>query len=510
MKQFILFLIVGIFLMGVVNASNVTFTPIFCNDYEFTCCGGVKDWSSTPLNISQDNPVQCPTNEIKCKLESFSISGTWYSGCEQTILTGSTNCHKENPWYSVPYFTCQDERTLNTGSEFNVGTYIWIKHHNMGQCSGIAYIDSWKPQLGFCGKSGTYGIEVACGVPVKGADGCKFNPPGGILYGGRELTANKLTNQVSYTVPVSSCVLSWQDMDRHICGYKEESCSRDSDCNNYQYENKECSSRTLKTYGCRDFGTNFLTHTEDGKLIKEDRISTVEGGKVADEQKSDSNTFGKKCLVISTEQVQCCGDTDCGLNFFCDKTSFTCKENVECSSDTDCGVSIQCDWTTNALKKPICKSGKCAFEENKVGCCIDKNCQEGRFCNSEYKCQESAVYQDLAYNSSGKPGNVTGIGGGGGWLIYIIFAAIIIGAITFFTYRKINGGGSRIQQQPIQKGAGHCTKCGSPLKPGSQFCTNCGKEVKKSSKGNILCKSCGSPNSHWRKFCTKCGGSLTD
>ena len=184
------------------------------------------------------------------------------------------------------------------------------------------------------------------------------------------------TNTVSYTVPKGSCILSWQSQDRHICGYQEESCSSDSECNDYNYGNKACYGRTLQTYGCRSYGM---------PIQSKDTLDSP------DEQKSSQNTFGKKCEMISAETVQCCGDTDCGSKFFCDSATFTCKPQVSCSQDVDCGVSVQCDYTTKKLLTPKCTLGSCTREEKAVDCCNDKNCPTGYYCTAERKCDKKTV-----------------------------------------------------------------------------------------------------------------------
>ena len=351
-------------------------TPIFCNDYEFTCCGGIKGWSSQPLSIWQNSPKQCPSTAIKCRLESFKIDSThWYIECQQKVLVGSRNCRVEDPWYSVPYFTCDDERLFSVGSEFNPGDYIWVKHVWLGECKGIAYVSSWDYKLGFCGRSGAVGEEVSCGVTVPGSDQCTFHPKNDKIY---SLTGALQTNLISYTVPLGQCVLSFQSGDRHICGYMEEQCSVDTDCGGHTYGNQECYARRLQTYGCRDFG----------KIISEHDRLPDESGWGADASSTIANTFGSRCEVIKTESVQCCGDADCGTNMFCDINTFTCQKEVQCTKDYDCGVSVVCDYSTLKLKSPKCIMGTCGYATESVDCCYDKDCAEGYYCASDYTCDK--------------------------------------------------------------------------------------------------------------------------
>ncbi|GAG16766.1 unnamed protein product, partial [marine sediment metagenome] len=234
-----------------------------------------------------------------------------------------------------------------------------------GGFSGV--VNVYKERLDFCGRSG-----CVVGVPVSGADQCKFNPQNGKIY----TTIGQMINAFSWTVPKGQCVLAFQSGDRHICGYKEETCESDNDCGGHTYGKFECSGRTLQEYGCKSFGQI--------QPLQKDRLP-VDSNWGKD---SSESLFGKRCEVKSTRQVSCCGDTDCGTNFFCDRETWACKKEVECNVNTDCGVSIQCDWASKTLKKPVCTFGTCDFEETPVDCCSDVNCPSEFFCNAERKCEE--------------------------------------------------------------------------------------------------------------------------
>ncbi|MBA7649823.1 hypothetical protein ES703_57622 [subsurface metagenome] len=231
------------------------------------------------------------------------------------------------------------------------------------------------PRLDFCGRAG-----CTVGVPVAGADQCTFHPNLNTVYTSTSALTGKVIT-ISYTVPMASCVLAFQSGDRHICGYKEETCERDTDCGGHTYGNVECIGRTKQTYGCRSFGTPISEH---------DR-GPFDFGWGSDAYQTSANTFGKRCEIIRAEPVQCCGDTDCGTGMFCDVNTFTCKESVECTYDYQCGVSVQCDFSTKTLKTPVCRIGKCTFDEVSVECCNDQQCPSGFFCNADKECEERAI-----------------------------------------------------------------------------------------------------------------------
>ena len=457
MKKIFLLFIVGLFLISFVYGEE-SFTPIFCNDYEFTCCGGIEDLRSYPEQVAENVYFQCPQTATRCLLQSHSID------CSE-IVVGSENCREEDDWYTNPYFTCDNERPISNGGKFNPGDYIWIEHQLGQECEGTAYIDSWEKDLGFCGKSGVAHEEFRCGVSVPGNDACTFNPNEGIIYTSSDSLTRKQT-VTSYTVSVGECILAFQSGDRHICGYKEESCSSDNDCGGYNYGNQECTGRTLQTYGCRSYGNEIEEHNRGpfNPGWGEDKPRPTSGN--AD--------FGKRCEVIRTEQVQCCGDTDCGSNMFCDTSTFTCEEEAECEEDNDCGVSIQCDWNKKILKTPVCEKGKCTYNEEAVQCCNNKNCEDESFCDENYKCQKSAASATSTnqenLSSSSITGAAVGTSGGNNWMFIILGVLIVAGIGALFYFKR-----NKTSATTDIKG-NLCPNCGNQTS-GRKFCTNCGQKL---------------------------------
>jgi len=362
-------------LRGLSISEASSFTPIFCNDYEFSCCNLKEDSFIRQSSITDEIPYMCPLYASKCELGSDNIKvGT-------SIYIGSNNCRLEESFLGDRW-ECSDEFASDRKTLFP-GEYAWVmnsltKTFNVG---GVVINDiSVKiDRLDFCGRSG-----CSTGVPVSGADQCKFNPELNTIYTSTSSLTGKV-NTASYTVPEGSCVLAFQSGDRHICGYKEESCSSDSDCNGHTFGNVECNGRTKQTYGCRSFGTPFSEKDRgpfDAGWGNDESIPNIGEG-----------DFGKRCEIISSVQVQCCGDNDCGSDQFCDTSSFTCEEDVICTQDYQCGVSVQCDFSTKKLKKPICSIGKCSFDEVSVECCNNQQCSSGDFCNEERKCEERVIDQ---------------------------------------------------------------------------------------------------------------------
>lgn len=341
-------------------------TPIFCNDYEFTCCNAQVD-STTTRVITDEKSWICPPTSFECKI--LTATGDITGGDELTV--GSGECELFESFFG-DFWECSREQTVYAGFIMKPNEQVYIKPGiRTRNLEASLQIRIYEERLDFCGRAG-----CSVGVPVSGADACTFHPLHDKVY---TTTGSLKSGLISYTVPESQCVLAFQFGDRHICGYKEEQCDVDTDCDGHTYGNQECYARTLQTYGCRNFGTQI--DMEQDRLPWESNWG------------SDSSDvlFGSRCEIIKSEPVQCCGDTDCGTEFFCDTQTFTCEKEVSCDDDDDCGVSTICDWTTKELKTPKCVFGECAYSEQSVDCCLDANCPSGYYCTKDNKCDKSVV-----------------------------------------------------------------------------------------------------------------------
>lgn len=357
---------------------EIGFTPIYCNDYQFTCCNERATIQNLQIGLRLGEYRQCPLDATRCTVSHVSGQGNTY-------YVGSTNCRMYDPLWSSPYWRCDDERLIELGRNFELSRGQYISSAERAICIGrcailrtIAYYQ-YEEVLNFCGRAG-----CQVGVAVLGADGCHFNPPQGRIY-----TEEGVRRDVgSYTVPLHSCVLSWNIRDRHICGNLEEQCEDDNDCIGHTYGpygNQECIGRTLQTYGCRELPLPRGVEIVGGEYVGEDALP----GEAVD--------YGRRvrarCEIVRAEQVQCCGDADCGQDYVCNVENFRCEpaEEVECRRDYDCGVSTQCNWQTRQLERPICSNGRCDFERTAVDCCIDSNCAVGYYCNADRQCERSVV-----------------------------------------------------------------------------------------------------------------------
>jgi len=362
-------LLVGVFAYnsGVFEGSfvvaGVGFTPIYCNDYSFTCCDEQLD-STQSVTITSKDELICPTTSTKCE-----ITGTLGGGTPpQLFIIGSGNCNYG--WWSG--WSCDTERETTSSPILKPGEYLWINYGFGVNVQNKVY----KEKLFFTGRAGS-----TIGVPVSGADGCTFNPTA--TYKDGDLVEYDVSG-TSYVVPGGQCIQTFVPGDRHICGNIEEQCADNSDCGGHTYGNQECIGRNLQTYGCTKFGLPYYLETYGSAIA----YKPFEGDNDGDESALS------RCELVSSKTVQCCGDNDCGSNAFCDKSTWTCEATAQCGQDSDCGSSEQCDRNDMIIKKPVCVGGSCGFETLKdVDCCIDTDCPSGYFCDNEKTCKESAIHK---------------------------------------------------------------------------------------------------------------------
>lgn len=364
MKKLLIILPLLLFIIPFINA-----TDIFCNDYEFSCC----DLSSVGTYQATE------TNGFVCNYDKCVITSYWDSKpyARTGYVIGSGSCGWKNSALTINYYDCEVKRgAFYTAGEIMVrGEIAFInpdkeKYDFFNEYPKPSFIiERFSNRVMFCGDSACSASNT--GVPISGSQGCAFTTSGNVYSTSR----SKLSTQTSYTVPIRSCYLSWNNK-RFICGNTEETCSSDTDCVGHTYGNKECYGRSLQTYGCNSFGSK-PTQAELDVLPKEE---------------TPTLSYGKRCEVKSVQTVQCCGDTDCGSNAFCDKVSWTCKSTAECTQDTDCGVSITCDRVKKELKKPVCSSGKCSYKVlQNVECCFNEDCPDDSICNADKKCEKKVI-----------------------------------------------------------------------------------------------------------------------
>lgn len=379
-KKSINYLVIGVLVLFILTAAayfggfkfaavGEECQDVFCNDYEFVCCGEEAIDPAT-IELGDTTYFECQSN--RCVVLSASApSGYTYMG----FKIGSQNCGVRNLLGLVDYIACDDDASYqSTPVTFYKGQVL----HSYDQRQVITQVQTYEERLVWCG-------DAACdagqtGIPVQGADGCTFVTEERVYNEDGTLNQDPEGSQISKTVPTGTCYLAVKG--RHVCGNSCEDCDTNADCAEghtlvVDGQGAECLTGQLQIYGCRDYG-NAPSHS----IID---IFPWESSPIIE--------YGKRCEIISSRSVQCCPYTDsCGQGT-CDPSTFTCEGGgeVECTADWQCGQAEYCDRDTLELVRPECNLvGKCVNNKvSDVDCCYDYDCPEGWYCDEGYECKES-------------------------------------------------------------------------------------------------------------------------
>jgi len=382
--------------------------PVFCNDYEFTCCVEQEEYRDNFDYFSSSNTGRqyflCPSWASNCEVHINSLTrASEYSGNFGYYLasidgatpldSGCTFC--SSCWLGQDRrFSCSGEQQyFNTGTRIiEPGEMIYTSDDMIINGYALVYSDV----LLFTGTSG-----AIVGIPVPGSDGCKFVTNEDIYGENGNLVRNVENSDVSYTVERGFCSLSFPRGSRHICGYENEQCSSNSDCSmghtySYAYQGQtygaECYARSLQLYGCERSDTEVCEDQLGGNCIDDSERITV------------ANSRCEAQIILGSEYgIECCpGSDDCGINGVCNPTTFKCEapEDVQCYRDTDCGRTIDCNREDMTLEQWICVNpgsinsycDKEILEE--VDCCVDNDCPSGWYCDSDKTCKQGAADKD--------------------------------------------------------------------------------------------------------------------
>ena len=194
---------------------------------------------------------------------------------------------------------------------------------------------------------------------------------------------------------------------------------------------------------------------------------------------------------VSISNAECCFPSDCvskGAEYTCNPDNWKCEQTKPCNSQLDCDQTFgegvcQNDkinqWVCDLTKKWGDYAGTCVHSEKQVTEC-PSNCNSNQYYNEEQgKCLTRAGLTEKNINSSanGSSPSYTTSQSSTGTVILIIFLIIVGGSIGFFVYVKRKKKGHHKEEKEIKHLGKHCTKCGHPLKAGSKFCTKCGKKL---------------------------------
>jgi len=340
---------------------------VWCNDYEFVCSGMGTTSSVTGSVLNYGNQYICQSDECQ-------ITITQNAGSSYFIAPATASCSTN----ILGAVTCSPQITYS-GADYRVGTFTMRLNEHFYATAQMTYNAIRKDaNLKYCG-------DAACdasvtGISVLGANKNTFITDKRIYDPSGTVVREPLASGISYTVPVSSCILSPKSQ-QVLCGSKYSQCSADSDCaagHTYLINGKgaEASTGFLSIYGCKDYGS-----APSFSLID-----------VLPSESTPNITYGKRCEVISQQQVQCTSNTMCGSNAVCDTgKTWTCIQSnlKQCSSDWECGTQNVYDQPSKQIRKPTCSSGTCGYSVVKtVQCYYNTECSAGWYCDTDYTCKE--------------------------------------------------------------------------------------------------------------------------
>jgi len=373
---------------------------IFCDDYEWVCCGWRLD-EDVVLTVENNQPgswYRCPTDAIRCEIDyTGQTSGSALVSPENMAITKTATNFKydcEGIFNNICGYACNEvtpnyDNTVSKGWSGSVepGTYLFQPRNTKIKMTSTFRMRVYKESLKWCGDASCGHSDTGIvGISVQGADGCTFVVDKSVYNINGQLIKEVTDEQISYTVPDTQCMLAYKS--RHVCGYHSEECTSDSECTGHPYLDgtAECNSGLLQVYGCKEWGSA----PSDKDILT---FPNEEGW----QEDNEIYSYGTRCGVIKSQIVQCCPGTPvCGQNSFCDPDTFTCvaQEEAECKNDYDCGTQQICDWTTTELKIPVCSGGVCKFQTIRdIECCYDNNCPTGYLCDIDYTCKESVEHR---------------------------------------------------------------------------------------------------------------------
>lgn len=382
---FIIFIILILLIGGaalVFLRQEAVYTPVMCDGYKFTCCIEKQEYT-TYKTVTDEIYFDCPFTATKCEILSSS-----YESNSFTYMIGSGLCELyDSP---VPlignWYKCSIEK--EGAIKMEPGDRLYMRERGpliVGRnTQGSFQIQMYESVLYYCGDSG-------CTVGVaKAADNCRFSPIGGTIYTDYNLK-NKQTGISTKDVPLDSCILA-RDGSQYVCGYKELTCDKDSDCTGHKYGRFECSNLILQEYGCKEFGTAIISHDVGPDATNVPKLSEY--------------MWGKRCGVISEKSVTCCTNDECiGELEFCDtnpasSTAWTCIKGKECTADYMCGTRVDCNLEEKILEKPACINYDCSTKKVRdIECCWpDRGCALDEYCTQDYKCEKKTpTKEDCPY-----------------------------------------------------------------------------------------------------------------
>lgn len=299
---------------------------------------------SSTYNYAYRVPYSCPTGKSKCEINSFYLNDYVAPGLGALYKADATaTC-----WTDLGGFKCTGETQIGTMED---GLWYTIRLNPgdkfYGRVAKNAIVQYSEYELF---------LRSDLGIKVPGSTQCQYDlrDEEGITYTG-ELAIGECRE-----LPIG----------RHVCASADEQCSTDADCKLghtliYNGLGAECSGTLLEWYGCRAYSTS---------------ITDIWG------VESRCEVIGSKQVQCCPTTGSCGVNAVCDPQTF----TCSLPNEVECTANWECGTQQICDRIDKIIEKPICVAGTCDWQTiRNVECCYDTDCPSDYYCDENNLCQES-------------------------------------------------------------------------------------------------------------------------
>jgi hypothetical protein len=386
--------------LGPVSLSIASFTPVFCDDYEFICCSEIlgsegsfySDWTTVSVSYGM---YTCPSYATSCEITTnhpYVFRTGSPTACSKSCIGSActVNCPD---FYNIgsgthtlyggqaAYFS---DGPLGSNSPYRSGVQVSFREfQNKMYWTGAAGVP--------CGKGS---LLPACGVPVTASNQCTYTGGQQIFDANGALTTNSLTTGQCKIVKKTA---------QKLCGQVESACTRVGDPSECIAGHSLTYNYNGKTYGA-EAGTGHLSLYS---CVETDVPNpTAQDEEIQNGQIVSTNPKVLRCESVLNVPVACTTPDSCAYGYTCQDFQCVPTQEAECAYDWDCGTFQRCDSVTKTITGPACVGGQCTTQDvRQVQCCWDTDCSAGYQC-VDYQCKAAITPpQSCPYGCcEGQPG----------------------------------------------------------------------------------------------------------
>lgn len=362
----------GLFLGNELGMFSTTgFTPVFCAEYEYKCCA--QDNSYETNSVANAFYINCPTDAGQCVLNNFqdSTGSVLNSIYEYESCSGTRDCIGKGKLLSVGDSVvgghCIGDCTwILTGTRFksiSTKNYIYrLFDCGLSPCGGTGNVIS--PNCNWVGNRDT--VYDQNGNLIKSDYTGLYTVPKDRCF----LTSSYANRRICGSLE-EKCSVNLDCASQYPYKYGDYGAT--------------CSQNMLTLYGCVSGAKQECIYIDDknGNGIQDNGETCLEYtgisycSVVAGQQKP------VECCPDST--YACGANAVCDPKTFTCQTTRDCDYDWQCeSAGTSCDYVTKKLNAWGCLS-----TGKCGIKSSEdVQCCFDTNCPTGYFCDTDYKCKQ--------------------------------------------------------------------------------------------------------------------------